>query len=777
MGNTPKEKLLGMLGLCIRARRAVCGTVNVCEALKAGKAKLVVAACDNSAATDKRLSDRTAFYGVKLIKTDDSKEIPVELEYDGFDVKVTPKEELQYDTQYKLIVSDAKNMFDAVVEESEIPFKTAKKSFRIEDAECFSNNAEIVSGNTVTEIKCTARVVNDSLAPKNYKLIFALTKNGEIIKAVCDDITLCAEQDENNAEAVISNFDTVVWDGTYEVKTILLNEKNLDAMDEYAEITDSFGTDTQVTLKGNVLDINAVFASSKPRALTMAMLPFNNESISWDNPGYVLYAEADEKGVFKTTVNVSEYISSGNYALVLWGEGVENEYISYAYYTGKDKRDEVTATLQGNDGVQISTLLTTEDNAIYLKSMGVMFDEFNALSQNKQYVINEVLRLPATEKANEKLCIKNLNKYIVLAMIKESSNKTDTFMSFFDTLETDERIKETLNSMKTAEKLNCFALLFDTMEYETLNQFESNVKDITFVSGINAVATSDYESVQKHLEKYWEVLGYKVSGKFSASKINEYNSILILKSLIGQDYTDKSQIDSAIISGISSYKPAPPYQGGGGGGGTSSGGGGGPKYAPIATGNVEVIEKKEETPLFSDLETASWAKNSILELAQKNIISGYDDKTFRPNERITRAEYVKILVNALFERTEVTECDFNDVPATHWAYDYIANAVNNGIINGVTDKSFAPDAYITREQAATICFRTAQKLGIALTKKESKAFNDFNDVSVYAKKAVTELGACGLMSGDENGDFKPSDETTRAQAAQIIYNLLSFKEE
>ena len=70
MGNTPREKLLGMLGLSIRARRAVCGTVNVCESLKAGKAKLVIAASDNSASTDKRLSDRTAFYGVKLIKTE-----------------------------------------------------------------------------------------------------------------------------------------------------------------------------------------------------------------------------------------------------------------------------------------------------------------------------------------------------------------------------------------------------------------------------------------------------------------------------------------------------------------------------------------------------------------------------------------------------------------------------------------------------------------------------------------------------------------------------------
>ena len=69
MGNSPKEKLLGMLGLCIRARRAVCGTVNVCEALKAGKAVLVITASDNSAATEKRLFDRASFYGVKIIKT------------------------------------------------------------------------------------------------------------------------------------------------------------------------------------------------------------------------------------------------------------------------------------------------------------------------------------------------------------------------------------------------------------------------------------------------------------------------------------------------------------------------------------------------------------------------------------------------------------------------------------------------------------------------------------------------------------------------------------
>ena len=69
MGNTPKERFLGMLGLCVRARRAQCGTQNVCDTLKVGRARIVVMASDNSPATEKRLRDRTAFYRIELIET------------------------------------------------------------------------------------------------------------------------------------------------------------------------------------------------------------------------------------------------------------------------------------------------------------------------------------------------------------------------------------------------------------------------------------------------------------------------------------------------------------------------------------------------------------------------------------------------------------------------------------------------------------------------------------------------------------------------------------
>ena len=68
MGNTPKERFLGMSGLARRAGKLVMGTQNVCDALAASRAVLVVMASGISAATQKRLCDRTSYYGIKLIK-------------------------------------------------------------------------------------------------------------------------------------------------------------------------------------------------------------------------------------------------------------------------------------------------------------------------------------------------------------------------------------------------------------------------------------------------------------------------------------------------------------------------------------------------------------------------------------------------------------------------------------------------------------------------------------------------------------------------------------
>ena len=158
------------------------------------------------------------------------------------------------------------------------------------------------------------------------------------------------------------------------------------------------------------------------------------------------------------------------------------------------------------------------------------------------------------------------------------------------------------------------------------------------------------------------------------------------------------------------------------------------------------------------------------------IIEGYEDNTFRPNQNITRAEFLKILMRALFGELQGAESSFDDVPNSHWACGYIQGALERGIVSGISDRIFSPDTFITREQMATMCARAISVSDIDVSEKNSsEGFLDFNDVSLYAKKFVSEMKNWGLMVGDDSGKFNPQNFATRAETAQVIYNVISMK--
>lgn len=100
---------------------------------------------------------------------------------------------------------------------------------------------------------------------------------------------------------------------------------------------------------------------------------------------------------------------------------------------------------------------------------------------------------------------------------------------------------------------------------------------------------------------------------------------------------------------------------------------------------------------FPDVEM--WAKNSINELAAAEVISGYPDGTFKPDNQVTRAEFVTMLMRIIDAEGEVT--NYTDTQG-HWAEKYIAKANEYGYISGYEDGSFRPDAYITRAEANVI---------------------------------------------------------------------------
>lgn len=213
---------------------------------------------------------------------------------------------------------------------------------------------------------------------------------------------------------------------------------------------------------------------------------------------------------------------------------------------------------------------------------------------------------------------------------------------------------------------------------------------------------------------------------------------------------------------------------GGSGGGSSSGRGNSNRndVSGVVTNDLLPSENTNEviTETFCDLNTVSWAKEAICYLADKNVLNGRENGLFYPDDLVTREEFVKMITLALHILDDSAETGFTDVECGRWSYPYIASGVAAAIINGVSEQKFAPEAFITRQDMAVIVFRAAQCMKLELS--GTAAFSDENEISDYAKNAVSHLAGTGIVNGVGNGLFAPKDAVTRAQAAKIIYELV-----
>ena len=212
----------------------------------------------------------------------------------------------------------------------------------------------------------------------------------------------------------------------------------------------------------------------------------------------------------------------------------------------------------------------------------------------------------------------------------------------------------------------------------------------------------------------------------------------------------------------------------GGSGGSSSGRGNSNRnvVSGVVTNDSLPSENTNEviTETFHDLNTVSWAKEAICYLADKNVLNGRENGLFYPDDLVTREEFVKMITLALHILDDSAETGFTDVECGRWSYPYIASGVAAAIINGVSEQKFAPEAFITRQDMAVIVFRAAQCMKLELS--GTAAFSDENEISDYAKNAVSHLAGTGIVNGVGNGLFAPKDAVTRAQAAKIIYELV-----
>ena len=162
---------------------------------------------------------------------------------------------------------------------------------------------------------------------------------------------------------------------------------------------------------------------------------------------------------------------------------------------------------------------------------------------------------------------------------------------------------------------------------------------------------------------------------------------------------------------------------------------------------------------FTDVNSKLWYNNSIAYLEKYNIISGYNDGTFRPEEQITRAEFVTMCMRFydMFEDITVSDKNiFNDVPKSHWASGYIYNAIAMKWIEGYADGTFKPDSNITRAEVVAIVNRVLDRAAdteyISKNISTVNKFTDLKDKSYWAFYEILEAANTHMAVQSANGE-------------------------
>lgn len=196
------------------------------------------------------------------------------------------------------------------------------------------------------------------------------------------------------------------------------------------------------------------------------------------------------------------------------------------------------------------------------------------------------------------------------------------------------------------------------------------------------------------------------------------------------------------------------------------------KPSPTPTAKV-VVQPTSKIPAanidlsdYKDIK-GHWAAEYFRTLLAREIITGYPDKTLRPNAEISRVETTKMVISAggytLSKNTDLSCRDKNSVPS--WAKTYVRTAMDEGIIKGYEDNTFRPNNKLTRKEMAVIVMKA---FGYEEATNKQLKFKDSKDVPSWAKGYVAKAIELGIIKGYDDNTFKPNKTITRAEAAAMI---------
>ncbi len=225
---------------------------------------------------------------------------------------------------------------------------------------------------------------------------------------------------------------------------------------------------------------------------------------------------------------------------------------------------------------------------------------------------------------------------------------------------------------------------------------------------------------------------------------------------------------------VNIQKKSVPYPGGNGqeGNGNNNGNGDGEGSGDgDGDGDGSGTDPGTQLPQLTDIHK-HWAKDAIEKAVQLQIVTGYNDQTFRPDQAVSRQELIVMLDKALKPSVEGNTISFTDQEKIGaWAKDSVERAVQAGWLAGYQDGSFRPGNGISRAEMAVVLAKAVQ---LAVGERTNTSFADDASIPMWAKGSIAAAVEEGLLHGRSNNRFAPSGTVTRAEAAIIAVRLLEY---
>lgn len=189
-----------------------------------------------------------------------------------------------------------------------------------------------------------------------------------------------------------------------------------------------------------------------------------------------------------------------------------------------------------------------------------------------------------------------------------------------------------------------------------------------------------------------------------------------------------------------------------------------------------VVQSSSNSRYFNDLNGYSWAVSSVDQLYQKGVVSGVGGGNYGPGQSITRGDFMLMLYRA-FELPALSATGFSDVPSGSYYGQAIQTARALGISAGYPDGSFHPKDPVTRQDAMVFLKRAMEADGWNLGNGDTvllNGFQDGNQVSNYARDAVSTMVSYGILTGTPEERLNPLQPMTRAEMAVVLAQALSL---